>query len=157
MVADVSIKSAKQRRHSRKADSDPQYQQVAVTEISSYTRLVLEVEELKEDSTGSRASRIVEISARLHGKIERTRYIAHAARYLYKTWVVADNGSAITVDEIRVEVQNSKGRFSKQAANTSSLTVNEEVSGEYDGHGPASLIATAKKGNASATVLVKLD
>ena len=97
-----------------------------------------------------------EISAMLHGKIERTRYVAHAARYVYKTWVVADDGSAITVDELSATIQGGNGKVQKRVANASSLKKQEEVDENNSECKVASLVATAKKGNVSATIAVKL-
>ena len=157
MGADETDKSADKQEGFKRDDQKNHYKPVAVTEISCSTRLVLEIEEVREEEGGRRSSHMVEISAVLHGKIERTRYVAYAAQYVYKTWIVADNGSAFTVDEIDAKIQSGNGNFHKRVRNASSLVKQEEVCENDKAFKEASLVATAKKGNATATIEVKLS
>lgn len=154
MVVDKS-KSSEDKHDHISDDLNTLYKPLAVTEIVSSTRLVLEIEKMQKNEEGSQSIHLVEISAILHGKIERTRYVAHAARYVYKVWVVADNGGAITVDEISATMQSGNGSFHKRIINASSLTKQEDICENGKAFSTASLVATAKKGNASATVEVK--
>ncbi|WP_224994837.1 hypothetical protein [Cesiribacter sp. SM1] len=155
MQEDKIASLAKKFRSLSKDDLRNLYKPVSVDEISSSTRLVLEIEDVPEEGRMGVPSRLVEVSATLHGKIERSTYLIYS-RYVYTVWVVADSGSNVQVDEISTELTNGNGTQHKEVHFGSSL-VKEDCVYEYGNCSKsASMIAKARKGKHSATVDLSL-
>ena len=99
-LEDITKKWAEKLQRLCKDDQKNLYTAVSKHEISSSTRIVLEMDENLEVDQGETSVRRVVVSAILDGKKERTCYIIHN-KYVYKAWVVTDNESSVMVDEDR--------------------------------------------------------
>jgi hypothetical protein len=128
---------------------------ISVEESEYTTEVELIEEEELESSDGKKSIVKSHVRFRLHAKIKRRCYAIYS-KYKYKAWVErVDDGSSFKVDKLKMVMNSGNGEFSKSNRNKSKISKTDEV---YSGNAckSASLVATAKKGNSSATVIVKL-
>lgn len=116
--------------------------------------IVLEEEETIEDENGNKSKNIVKVNAILNGRIKRTCYVLYA-KFQYHAWVTL-GGKPYSVDVISAKMNSGNGNFNKTVKNTSSLKKLDEVYEYGNACRSAKMIVTARKGNGSATVEVKL-
>ena len=130
------------------------YDPISEEETTFSVSFVLEEEEEIEDETGKTIKSIAKIDAILHGTINRTCYIAYA-KYQYHAWVTLNN-KPYQVDVISAKMNSGNGEFTKKVNNASSLKKLDEVYEYGNACRSARMTATARKGNASGTVQVRL-
>jgi hypothetical protein len=117
--------------------------------------IVLEEEEIIEDENGNETKNIVKVNAVLNGEIDRTCYVVYA-KYEYHAWITL-GGNSYVVDVISAKMDSGNGSFNKTVKNTSSLKKLDEVYEYGNACRTGKMTVTARKGNASATVRVKVD
>jgi len=130
------------------------YEPISEEETTFSTSFIFEEEETLEDETGKQAKSMVKVDAILHANITRTCYIAYA-KFKYHAWVTLNN-KPYSVDVISAKMNSGNGPFSKTVNNASSLKKLDEVYEYGNACRSATMTATARKGNASATVQVRL-
>lgn len=130
------------------------YKPTSIEEATFSLSIVLEEEEILEDDAGNQSKSIVKVDAILHGNIKRTCYVAYA-KFQYHAWVTL-NGNSYTVDEISAKMNSGQGEFTKKVLNASSLKKLDEVYEYGNACRSASMLAIAKKGNATGAVEIRL-
>lgn len=130
------------------------YTPISVEESTFSTPIILEEEEIIEDENGVEYKNNIKVSAILNGRIKRTCYVVYA-KFQYHAWVTL-GGKPYSVDVISAKMNSGNGDFNKTVKNTSSLKKLDEVYEYGNACRSAKMIVKAKKGNASATVEVKL-
>lgn len=118
------------------------------------TQIELTEEETIIDNSGNQLINKVKVYPKIHGRIKRTCYIVYA-KYQYHAWVTL-NGSPYNVDKISATMNSGNGNFSKVVKNTHQLKKLDEVYEYGVACKSANMEATARKGNLSGTVKVKL-
>jgi hypothetical protein len=111
-------------------------------------------EEVIIDSSGNERVNKIKVYPIIHGSIKRTCYLVYA-KYQYHAWVTL-NGNPYNVDEISAKMDSGNGNFSKVVKNTHQLKKLDEVYEYGVACKSATMEATARKGNLSGTVKVKL-
>lgn len=130
------------------------YTPISEQDSSFSIPITLEEDEIMEDENGNEIKNILKLNAILHAKIKRTCYIVYA-KFQYHAWVTFA-GKPYVVDLISAKMNSGNGYFSKVVKNTSSLKKLDEVYEYGNACRSAKMIVKARKGNASATVEVKL-
>ncbi len=123
-------------------------------EIYYSTQIEMTEEETIIDNSGNQVANKIKVYPIMHGRIKRTCYIVYA-KYQYHAWVTL-NGNPYNVDKISATMNSGNGNFSKVVKNTHQLKKLDEVYEYGVACKSANMEATARKGNLSGTVKVKL-
>ena len=128
------------------------------TPLSMVESIVLEdftfyEEESIEDIKGQTTTQNIKTTATLHARIKRTCYIAYV-KYQYKAWVKIGNRN-FKCDEIAMKMNSGIEDFTKKGTNISQLKKLDEIYEYGNACRTSTLVATARKGSATAKVRVK--
>lgn len=118
------------------------------------TQIEMTEEETVIDNSGNEVVNKIKVYPIIHGRIKRTCYMVYA-KYQYHAWVTL-NGNQYNVDKISATMNSGNGNFSKVVKNTHQLKKLDEVYEYGVACRSANMEATARKGNLSGSVKVKL-